>query len=103
MIHNATKLGVTACALALLACVLAVGLALWRPGAQAPASRPGTPPAGASAAPTPTVTVTRTKRVPGPTKTVEVNKYPMCGGEIYNLPPDKALAAERAGGCVWHP
>lgn len=53
--------------------------------------------------PAPAPTVTKRVKVPGPTRTVTVNKYPMCGGEIYNLPPDKALAAERAGGCVWRP
>ncbi|TDC53325.1 hypothetical protein E1281_17865 [Actinomadura sp. KC345] len=70
------------------------------------------------AVPAPTVSVTTTvtatmtaapKPRPTATRTVTVNRYPMCGGEIGQPPElggmtqEQALAAERAGGCVWHP
>lgn len=38
---------------------------------------------------------------PRPTVTVTVNPYPPCAGSPYDY--DAGLAAERAGGCIWHP
>jgi hypothetical protein len=54
--------------------------------------------------PAPAPTVTKRVKVPGPTRTVSVNKYPPCPGDMLNG-TDYATSRrlEAAGGCIWHP